>query len=86
MRTGRVYTIDDLMNEGFTLRNIRYLRTMGVLPPAHGRGPNAFYSDVHMKALRQVKEARDARRTLKDIAEYMSFTYPGAFDGDTSRT
>jgi DNA-binding transcriptional MerR regulator len=72
----RTYTIDALLAEGFTRRMIRRYRLLGVLPPAVGRGPSAYYLDTHIRILREIKRAKDENRSLADIKDWASFTFP----------
>lgn len=72
-----VYGIDVLLAEGFTRRQIERFRTAGLLPPAHGRGPAAYYTDVHVRIVRAIKQARDERVTPTDIAERYGREFKG---------
>jgi DNA-binding transcriptional MerR regulator len=71
-----VYTIDVLMAEGFTRRCIHYYCSHGILPRPHGRGFGARYGEEHIAILRKIKEARDQRRTLRDVAEASRHYFP----------
>jgi len=73
------YTIHALLAEGFSRSAIHYYRKAEILPPAHGRGRSAYYTDVHMNILRRIKRARDARQTLSDVREDAQSTYAKAF-------
>ena len=64
-----IYTLEDLMREGFSLRTIRYYRYRRLIPPAIGRGVDAHYSYEHIKRLREIKAAKDQRATLRDLNE-----------------
>lgn len=69
----RTYTIDDLMDMGFSRRALQFYRTKGLLPPpTQGPGPGSFYDDRHVRVLREILAARDARRTLDEIAESLN--------------
>ena len=73
----RCYRIDALLAEGFTRSELYNYRRTGVLPKAHGRGANAFYTDVHLRILREIKTKRDQRVTLADIAERFGRPFQG---------
>ena len=76
-RAPRTYTVEALVAEGFPLSTIRWYRRIGVLPKAEGgRGTNAFYTDVHIAILREIKEAKDDRRSLKDLKEWADYRFP----------
>lgn len=75
----RTYTIDALVAEGFSRAMIRHLIKTGVLPRANGRGPHAYYLDTHVRILREIAGARDARRTLADLREWSHTVFPHAF-------
>lgn len=66
---GRIYSIDELMEMGFSRRSISYYIQRGLLPHAHGRGRTAFYSEVHVKALRAISRAKDTHVTLGDVRD-----------------
>lgn len=76
----RTYTIDALMAEGFTRREIYRYVYLGVLPHALGAGRSAHYTDQHIKILRDIKAARDERRTLADIASYWQEEIPHVYE------
>lgn len=71
------YGIDMLLAEGFTRRQIERFRTAGLLPPAHGRGPAAYYTDIHLRIVRAIRAARDERVTPTDIAERYGREFKG---------
>lgn len=73
----RVYSIEALLAEGFSRVQLYNLRKTGVLPKAHGRGSNAYYTDVHLKIVRAIKRARDERTNLGDIAERFGREFKG---------
>lgn len=75
----RTYTIDALLSEGFTHRMIRHYITRGILPHAIGRGRGAYYTDLHIRILREIREARDTRRTIYDVGDWAHDTFPHAF-------
>lgn len=68
------YSIDALVAEGFSRRKIRYYIEKKIMPPAHGRGPTAYYTDAHISILRSIKQAQDQRVYLADIAERSRFS------------
>ena len=74
---GGIYSIDALLAEGFTRRQIQRFRDAGLLPPAHGRGPAAYYPDIHLRIVRAIKQARDDRVTPTDIAERYGRVFKG---------
>lgn len=78
----RTYSIDALLAEGFTVSGIRTYVKRGVLPPAHGRGPHAYYDERHLRILREIKKARDERRTMSDIRDWAHECFPHAFPED----
>jgi DNA-binding transcriptional MerR regulator len=73
----RAYSIDALLAEGFSRVQLFNLRKTGVLPKAHGRGSNAYYTDTHLKIVRAIKSARDEHTKLTDIAERFGREFKG---------
>ena len=81
----RTYTIDALIAEGFSRDMIRDMIKAGVLPRANGRGPYAYYTDLHLRILREVRQAKDSRRTIyADVREWAHDTFPHAFPKEDS--
>lgn len=74
-----VYSIEVLMDEGFSRRTIRWYITIGVLPHAEGRGRTAYYTDTHLAILRRIKKSRDVRKTLVDVREEAHRSHKHAF-------
>lgn len=75
----RTYTIEALVAEGFSRKTIWYYAGKGILPRAHGRGPSAYYTKIHLDILREIKRARDDNRSLADIKDWSHDRYPSAF-------
>lgn len=75
----RTYTIEALVAEGFSRHMIRKYVTWGVLPRAIGRGPSAHYTGIHIAILREIRRAKDDRRTAIDLADWARMRYPHAF-------
>lgn len=75
----RTYTIDALIAEGFTRDAIRKYIKIGVLPHAHGRGASAYYTDNHVRILREIRRSRDEQRTLSDIRDWAHLSFPRVF-------
>lgn len=73
--SSRLYRIDALIAEGFTRRQIHYYQETGLLPRAFGRGAHAYYSDHHLRILRGIREARDTKISLADLADRFHRTY-----------
>ena len=75
-----MYSIEDLMEEGFTRSSIHYYSKKRVLPPAKGgRGRGAYYTDIHLKILKRIREARDAKTSLGEIEIEYRRRHPWAF-------
>lgn len=69
----RTYPIAELVDQtGFSSHQIRRLIHAGVLPRAVGRGPTAYYTDVHLNRLLRIRKEREQRRTLADFADYFN--------------
>jgi len=69
----RTYSIAQLSEDtGFSKRMIRWYVSAGILPPANGRGPTAFYTDEHLRRLRAIQRERENRRTAADWRECFS--------------
>ncbi|MDQ3124785.1 MAG: helix-turn-helix domain-containing protein [Pseudomonadota bacterium] len=66
-----MFTIAELETlTGVRRATIRYYRTRGLLPPpTPRRGPHARYPALAARRLRSIREAKDARATLADLAE-----------------
>lgn len=75
----RTYPIDALLALGFTKTAIRHYIKKGNLPGAHGRGPSAHYTDVHLSILTEIKRAKDANRSLADLKDMAHERYKRAF-------
>lgn len=71
------YSIEALLAEGFSRRQLYRLTASGILPYAYGRGRAAYYTDTHLRILRAIKEAQDQRVTPADIAERYNRTFKG---------
>lgn len=52
-----------------TPRTIRYYVGEGILPSPVGRGPGAWYSDRHIRRLREIKELKAKGYTIKELKE-----------------
>lgn len=50
-------------------RTIRYYITMGLLPPAYGRGPSATYDHDHLLRLQAIDQLKEQRQPLQAIKE-----------------
>ncbi len=66
-----MYTSQQLCSEfNLPCRRLRYWTVRGVLsPPLGGRGPNAYYTDRHIRQIRAIIRAQEARVTLADLAQ-----------------
>jgi hypothetical protein len=54
-----------------------------VLPRAEGgRGPAAYYTDRHLRILREIRQAKDDRRTVRDLRDWAHDAFPHAFPED----
>jgi DNA-binding transcriptional MerR regulator len=81
----RSYSIDALLAEGFSLSSLRYYVRTGVLPRAEGgRGRAAYYTDRHLRILREIKRTKDERRDLRDLRDWAHDTFPHAFPQERS--
>lgn len=64
------YSIAELTElTGVSQRTIRFYVAQGLLPPAHGRGPSAWYDRGHLLRLQAIKVRRDQDlpvATIKD--------------------
>jgi len=79
----RSYPIEALLAEGFSRTAIRYYIWKGVLPRAEGgRGPAAYYTDRHLRILREIRQAKDDRRTVHDLRDWAHDAFPHAFPED----
>jgi DNA-binding transcriptional MerR regulator len=55
---------------GVTPRNIKHWRAAGIVPAPHGHGRWAYYSDLHVQAIRQLRiHVYDHNVTLAEYAE-----------------
>jgi hypothetical protein len=69
----RIYRIDTLSEiSGFSPRQIRRMIEFGAIPACHGRGPSAYYTDLHLNCLVRIRREREQRRTYADYAELIS--------------
>jgi DNA-binding transcriptional MerR regulator len=64
------YTMADLEREsGLPGRTIRYYITVGLLPPAKGRGVGATYGPVHLLRLKMISRFKDDHLPLEEIKQ-----------------
>jgi DNA-binding transcriptional MerR regulator len=54
---------------GLPQRTIRYYVSIGLLPPAHGRGPSATYDQSHYLRLQAIQRRRGENVPLQEIKE-----------------
>jgi len=71
---------------GLTERTVRHFITVGLMPPAHGRGRARYYTTDHLARLELVARLRAERLSFDEIRERLTEpAVPVAADGDTWR-
>jgi DNA-binding transcriptional MerR regulator len=71
------YSLADLEAvTGVSGRTIRYYITLGLLPPAHGRGPSATYDQEHLNRLQVIRLLRDEHIPLAEIGTRLAELSP----------
>jgi DNA-binding transcriptional MerR regulator len=71
------YSLADLEAlTGVNGRTIRYYITLGLLPPAHGRGPSATYDQEHLNRLRVIRLLREQHIPLAEIGTRLAELSP----------
>lgn len=59
---------------GIPRRTIRYYVSEGILPPAHGRGPTAWYDETHLRRLRaHLLKRTTTPESVRAISNEISF-------------
>ncbi|HET8523625.1 MAG TPA: MerR family transcriptional regulator [Thermomicrobiales bacterium] len=82
------YSLADLEAlTGVSGRTIRYYITLGLLPPAHGRGPSATYDQEHLNRLQVILLLREQHIPLAEIGTRLAELSPRQIatmvEGDT---
>lgn len=80
--TERMYTLDDLIEStGFSRRTLYKYMHQGLMPKPKGasRGPGAYYTDHHLRILRELRQIKDDRRTLIELTEDFHVRFPRAY-------
>lgn len=71
------YSLADLEAlTGISGRTIRYYITLGLLPPAHGRGPSATYDQEHLNRLQVILLLREQHIPLAEIGTRLAELSP----------
>ena len=70
MNEKEVFSIDDLSNiTGLKKRNIRYYIQKGIIDNPVGRGKGAYYTNNHLKQLKETLKWKDAGLSLERIQD-----------------
>jgi DNA-binding transcriptional MerR regulator len=67
------YTMADLEREtGISARTIRYYITVGLLPPAKGRGVGATYGPAHLLRLKMINRLKEDHLPLEEMKQRLA--------------